>query len=576
MKPTTIDPPTKDARDPSAPMSPPLRVRRNMRYRALLEAAPDAIVVVNQAAVIVLVNGQAEKLFGYRRDELIGKPAAILVSEHSRDQHSKQHSRFLAAPPERPTVVGLDLFGLRKDGTQFPAEIRLSPLDTKGGVLVSSAIRDISDRRRTEEDLRRLASIVAYSDDAIVGKTMEGIITSWNTGAEPIYGYSPGEAIGQPVTMLVPADRPDEVPRMLECLKRGETVDHFETVRLRKGGKEVQIELTVSPIRDALENIVGASTIGRDISVRKAAEKHLIQMEARYRGLLEAAPDAMVVVNQGGEIVLLNLQAEKEFGYRRDELLGQKVTNIIPEGFAERLIADETRTAAEALAQQIGTGIELYGRRKDGSEFPIEIMLTPLESAEGILVTAAIRDITVRKDAEKHLAQMEGRYRGLLEAAPDGMVVVNQDGEIVLLNAQAEKQFRYWRDELLGQKVKNIIPEGFAERLIADEPRTAAEALAQQIGTGIELNGLRKDGSGFPIEIMLSPLESAEGILVTAAIGDITVRKDAEKHLAQMEGRYRGLLEAAPDGMVVVNQDGEIVLLNAQAEKQFRYWRDEL
>ena len=125
-------------------------------------------------------------------------------------------------------------------------------------------------------------------------------------------------------------------------------------------------------------------------------------------------------------------------------------------------------------------------------------MLSPLESAEGILVTAAIRDISVRKDAEKHLAQMEGRYRGLLEAAPDAMVVVNQGGEIVLLNVQAEKQFGYSRDELLGQKVKNIIPEGFAERLIADGTRTAAEALAQQIGTGIELIGRRKDGSEFP------------------------------------------------------------------------------
>src|SRR6202049_985551 len=130
----------------------------------------------------------------------------------------------------------------------------------------------------------------------------------------------------------------------------------------------------------------------------------------------------MVVVNQGGEIVLLNVQAEKQFGYHRDELLGQQVKNIIPEGFAERLIADSTRTAAEALAQQIGTGIELTGRRKNRSAFPIEIMLSPLESADGILVTAAIRDISVRKDAEKHLAQMEGRYRGLLEAAPDAMV----------------------------------------------------------------------------------------------------------------------------------------------------------
>ncbi len=125
------------------------------------------------------------------------------------------------------------------------------------------------------------------------------------------------------------------------------------------------------------------------------------QSAAKYRGLLEAAPDAMVVVNQAGEIVLLNVQAEKQFGYRRDELLGQPVTNIIPEGFAERLIADDLRSAEDALAQQIGTGIELTALRKDGSEFPIEIMLSPLESAEGILVTAAIRDISVRRAADQ-------------------------------------------------------------------------------------------------------------------------------------------------------------------------------
>jgi PAS domain S-box-containing protein len=387
---------------------------------------------------------------------------------------------------------------------------------------------------------------------------------------------------------------------------------------------------------------------------------------ARYRGLLEAAPDAMVVVNQAGQIVLVNVQAEKQFGYSRDALFGQQVTNIIPAGFAERLVADGLRSAADALAQQIGTGIELTGLRKDGSEFPIEIMLSPLASAEGILVTAAIRNISVRKAAEKNLARLEGsrriveeelrqseeryrmlldgvadhaifmmdpqgrivswnagaerikgykageiigrdfscffpphdvdrgrpaevlritaangrheeqgirvrkdgsrflasvtftalrdaagdlrgfsefshdlseskeagaKYRGLLEAAPDAMVVVNQEGAIVILNVQAEKTFGYSRDELIGQQVRNIIPDGFAERLIADGLRSAAEALAQQIGTGIELTGLRKDGSEFPIEIMLSPLENAEGILVTAAIRDITTRKAAEAHL---------------------------------------------
>jgi PAS domain S-box-containing protein len=254
---------------------------------------------------------------------------------------------------------------------------------------------------------------------------------------------------------------------------------------------------------------------------------------AKFRGLLEAAPDAMIVVNERGEIVLVNLQAEKQFGYRRDELLGKMVNSIVPRGFAERLVADGLRSAEDALAQQIGTGIELTARRKDGSEFPIEIMLSPLRSTEGILVTAAIRNISVRKDAEAHLVQMENRYRGLLEAAPDAMVVVNQAGKIVLLNLQAETQFGYRRDELLGQKMSNIVPSGFPERLVADSLRSAEDALAQQIGTGIELTARRKDGSEFPIEIMLSPLKSADGVLVTAAIRDITARKNSEAQLLE-------------------------------------------
>jgi PAS domain S-box-containing protein len=309
----------------------------------------------------------------------------------------------------------------------------------------------------------------------------------------------------------------------------------------------------------------------QDITVRKEAEIHLAQIEARYRGLLEAAPDAMVVVNKAGEIVLLNVQAEKQFGYSRDELLGKTMKSIIPEGFEERLIADALRSTEAALAQQIGTGIELIGRRKNGSDFPIEIMLSPLESAEGILVTAAIRNITMRRDAEKHLAQMEGRYRGLLEAAPDAMVVVNKAGEIVLLNVQAEKQFGYSRDELVGKNVKSIIPEGFAERLVADGLRSAEDALAQQIGTGIELIGRRKNGSEFPIEIMLSPLESAEGILVTAAIRDISIRKLAEaEHIRLMTA-----IEQAAEAVVITDPEEQILYVNPAFSAMTGYSREE-
>jgi PAS domain S-box-containing protein len=156
--------------------------------------------------------------------------------------------------------------------------------------------------------------------------------------------------------------------------------------------------VTFTALRDTAGTLRGFSEFSHDLSESK-------ESEAKYRGLLEAAPDAMVVVNQNGEIVLLNLQAEKQFGYHRDELVGQKVKNIIPVGFAERLIADDLRSAEDALAQQIGTGIELIARRKDGSAFPIELMLSPLRSAEGTLVTAAIRDITARRAAAANLLQ---------------------------------------------------------------------------------------------------------------------------------------------------------------------------
>jgi len=395
---------------------------------------------------------------------------------------------------------------------------------------MTTTIRDISvgkeaglvgDALRESEEMYRML-LDGIQNHAIFMMDPGGRIVSWNAGAERIKGYGADEIIGRNFSCFFPSEdvgrgRPEEVLRMTAANGRHEE----QGMRVRKDGSRFLASFTITALRDQAGNLRGFFEFSHDLSESK-------ESEARYRGLLEAAPDAMVVVNQDGEIVLLNVEAERTFGYRRDELVGQQVRNIIPTGFAERLIADGTRTAAEALAQQIGTGIELSGRRRDGREFPVEIMLSPLESPDGILVTAAIRDISVRKEAERHLAQLEGRYRGLLEAAPDAMVLVNHSGEIVLVNAQAEKQFGYRRGEILGQQVKKIIPEGFTERLIADVLQSAASAPTPQVHAGIELTGRHKDGSDFPIEIMLGPLKSTEGILLTVAIRDITTRKKAE------------------------------------------------
>ena len=249
------------------------------------------------------------------------------------------------------------------------------------------------------------------------------------------------------------------------------------------------------------------------------------ESEARYRGLLEAAPDAMVVVNQAGEIVLLNLQAEKQFGYSRDELVGQAVTNIIPEGFAERLIADDLRSTADALAQVIGTGIELVARRRDGTEFPIEIMLSPLENAEGILVTAAIRDISVRKAAEEHLAHLAA----LVESSDDAILSKSLDGTILSWNRGAEKLYGYTAREVVGRPISLLLP--------TDRPREVADML-EHLRRGEEIDSFEtarvtKDGSVIQVSLRMSPIRGTSGEITGASTiaRDITARKDAEATL---------------------------------------------
>ena len=218
----------------------------------------------------------------------------------------------------------------------------------------------------------------------------------------------------------------------------------------------------------------------RDITNRKTADKHLADMEARYRGLLEAAPDAMVVVNASGEIALLNVQAEKQFGYRRDELLGQKVKNIIPEGFAERLVADSTHTPADALAQRIGTGMNSTVGVRMAASFPIEIMLSPLESAEGILVTAAIRDITGRKRVEDSLRRSEERFRLMAAGMKDyANLMLDPEGLVVSWNEGAERTKGYRADEVMGQSFSRFYPaeeirNGIPAFELAQAKRTAA------------------------------------------------------------------------------------------------------
>jgi len=258
--------------------------------------------------------------------------------------------------------------------------------------------------------------------------------------------------------------------------------------------------------------------------------------ETRYRGLLEAAPDAMVVVNRGGEIVLLNVQAEKQFGYQRDELLGQPVTNIIPEGFAARLIADDLRSTADALAQQIGTGIELSARRKDGSEFPIEIMLSPLESAEGILVTAAIRDISERRQAQEELRRTAKLLELIYESVSDVTYLLAVEPSGVYRFESVNRAFLtatgMAREQVVGRLIEEVLPEsshalvrGYYRRAIEERQRIDWEEVAvYPAGTKVG-------------EVSVVPVFDATGRCthLSGVVHDVTDQRHLEGQLRQAQ-----------------------------------------
>jgi PAS domain S-box-containing protein len=251
------------------------------RLRAIFDHAVEGIITIDHRGLIEAVNPAAEKIFGYAAAELVGRNVSLLMPPPHREAHDGYLANYLATGQARIIGIGREVSGLRKDGSVFPLDLSVSELKLHDRTLFTGFIRDITARKESEKAMQHYAALVESSDDAIVGKTLDGYITSWNQGAEHIFGYSRAEMIGKHISLIIPDDRKGEGPAILDKVRRGQSVDHYETVRRRKDGRLIDVSVTVSPIRDAAGNVIGASKLAREITGRKQLEREIIEVSDR-------------------------------------------------------------------------------------------------------------------------------------------------------------------------------------------------------------------------------------------------------------------------------------------------------
>ncbi len=435
------------------------------------------------------------------------------------------------------------------------APVRRDGIST--GALVT--LQDITERERAEDASRRLAAIVESSEDAIIAKTLDNTITDWNPGAERLFGYTAAEIVGRSFAVLVPPEYVAALPPVLEKLRRGEGVHSLEIIGLRKDGTRMDLSLSVSPVKDARGNILGAATIARDVTERRRAEEAMARSEARYRTLVETSPDGIIVTDESLRVMMVNQQTVRMCGWESPaDLVGHIALEFVcPEDHANVLKAAEDLKSGIQLSN-----VDLTLVRRDCSRFPAEVNTSLIIGAQGEIegLLGVVRDISERKRAEDALRESETRFRTLAANAPDMIIRLDRDLRLRYFNQAVSDGTRAVGTDSLGKRICEL---GFPPAVTSlwEEHLGRVLETGQPVRIEVDLPGpgeVRHHEARIVPE--LAPDGSVQSLLMLSR--DITDRKRTEGALARERVFLRKVIDTTPAMVFVKDWDGRFVLVN--------------
>jgi PAS domain S-box-containing protein len=528
----------------------------------------DAVIVTDETGKVTFLNPEAERLTGWKNTEANGQPLPKVF--HIINEQTRQ-------PAENPVekvfrtgnVAGLANHTLlvAKDGTETPIDDSAAPIREPDSPLfgVVLVFRDVTEQRRAHQASARLAAIVEHSGDAIFTKDLNGIIQAWNPAAERLFGYRPEEIVGKQIAILIPPDRLTEEDHIVASLRQGQPVARMETIRVAKDGRHIPVAVSVSPLKNAEGEVIGASKIVRDITDLVAAREALLREKELLATTLASIGDGVIVTDADGRVTFLNAEAEALTGWKSSEATGRPLPEIF------RIVNEQTRQVVEnpvekvlRLGGVVGLANHTVLIRRDGTEVPIDDSAAPIRQPDGPLfgVVLVFRDVTEHQKAQ---AAQAGFLR-MLDSGFDAIIVRDAQDRITAWNRGAQELYGWSRDEALGQVTHSLFKTEFPKPL--DNILTELHQKARWEGELVHTN---KAGARITVFSRWTLEGDAHGqrLSVLETNTDITERKKAEQAAREIQERLSGLINSAMDAVIAVDAQQRIILFNPAAEQMF-------